>query len=350
MTAEVADKVAPIATPDGRSIRRALVPTLVVVLVALLPLSLMTGHASLSLSEIASGLAGDGTASIILYEIRLPRLLLALSVGCMLGLSGAALQGLLQNPLAEPAIFGAPQAAALGAVTVLYSGLSGALSFALPLAAMAGAVASIGLVFLISGTRAHLVTMILSGLAVSSLAGAVTSLVINLSPNPFAVTEIVFWLMGSFEDRSMRHVVLALPFILISSLVLLFCGRGYRALTLGEDVARTLGIDTGRLRILTIGACACGIGAGVAVSGAIGFVGLIAPHLARPFVGADPQRALVPSGLIGAALLTAADILVRIIPATSEIKVGVVTALIGVPMFLYLVASRRGFVRGADPA
>jgi iron complex transport system permease protein len=228
----------------------------------------------------------------------------------------------------------------------LYSGLSGALSFALPLAAMAGALASILLVFLIAGSRAHLITMILSGLAVSSLAGAATSLVVNLSPNPFAVTEIVFWLMGSFEDRSMRHVVLALPFIVVSGLLLLLCGRDYRALTLGEDVARTLGVDARKVRVLTIGASACGIGAGVAVSGAIGFVGLIAPHLARPLVGSDPQRALVPSALIGAALLTSADMLVRIVPATSEIKVGVVTALIGVPMFLYLVASRRGFVGG----
>lgn len=346
MTIEAGESVASIEAPSGRENRRALIPALIAVLLVLAPLSLMSGHASLSLAEIASGFAGEGTASIILYEIRLPRLLLALSVGAMLGLSGAALQGLLRNPLAEPAIFGAPQAAALGAVTVLYSGLSSALSFALPLAAMAGALASILLVFLIAGSRAHLITMILSGLAVSSLAGAATSLVINLSPNPFAVTEIVFWLMGSFEDRSMRHVVLALPFMAISGLLLLLCGRDYRALTLGEDVARTLGVDAKKVRVLTIGACACGIGAGVAVSGAIGFVGLIAPHLARPLVGSDPQRALVPSALIGAALLTSADIMVRIVPATSEIKVGVVTALIGVPMFLYLVASRRGFVGG----
>lgn len=350
MTIEAGDRFVLSHARPRRMTERMLTPALIFVLVMLAPLSLMIGHAALSPGDILSGLRGEGTAAIILYEIRLPRLMLAMMVGGMLGLSGAALQGFLRNPLAEPAIFGAPQAAALGAVIVLYSGLTSAVSYALPLAAIAGALGSILLVFLIAGTQAHLVTMILSGLAVSSLAGAATSLVINLSPNPFAVTEIVFWLMGSFEDRSMRHVALALPFILVSGALLLRCGGGYRALTLGEDVARTLGVNMKRLRWITIGASACGIGAGVAVSGAIGFVGLVAPHLARPFVGADPQRVLVPSGLIGAALLTAADILVRLVPATSEIKVGVVTALIGVPMFLYLVASRRGFLGPGEAA
>jgi iron complex transport system permease protein len=343
MTIGAGDRLDQKHAPSWRVTGRGLVPALLVLLAALAAISLAVGSAHLSPIEVLAGLRGEGSAGIIVREIRLPRLLLALSVGGILGLSGASLQGLLRNPLAEPAIFGAPQAAALGAVIMLYSGLADALSWALPAAAIIGALTSMLVVFVVAGRGAHLITMILSGLAVASLAGAATSLVINLSPNPFAVTEIVFWLMGSFEDRSLHHVLLATPFIALSAFVLLRCGRGYRALTLGEDVARSLGINVGQLRVATIAATACGIGAGVAVSGAIGFVGLVAPHLTRPLVGGDPQRVLLPSAMIGAGLLTAADILVRLIPATSEIKIGVVTALIGVPMFLYLVVSRKAF-------
>lgn len=348
MTAEAENLTGRRHAPAWRMSSAWLVPGLLLLLLVLAGLSLTIGSASLSWRELVSGLRGEGTAGLILWEIRLPRLLLALGVGATLGLSGAALQGLLRNPLAEPAIFGAPQAAALGAVIMLYSGLAGAYSWALPVAAIAGAFASMLLVSVIAGRGSHLITMILAGLAVASLAGAATSLVINLSPNPFAVTEIVFWLMGSFEDRSMRHVAMAFPFLALSAGMLLRCSAGFRALTLGEDVARSLGFDVDRLRLLTIAAVACGVGAGVSVSGAIGFVGLVAPHLVRPFVGSDPQRVLLPAALVGAAMLTASDILVRLIPATSEIKIGVVTALIGVPMFLYLVMSRRGFLARGD--
>src|SRR3954452_17039764 len=176
-----------------------------VVIVALL--SLAVGPASLSPSEVVGGLLrGEGVPGLIVREIRLPRVLLSLGVGATLGLAGAAMQALLRNPLAEPAVLGAPQAAAFGAVAVLYSGMADAFSFALPAAAMAGALLSIVLVALVAGRSGSTLTLILAGLAVSSLAGAATSLAINLSPNPFAVTEIVFWLMGSFEDRAMRHV------------------------------------------------------------------------------------------------------------------------------------------------
>ena len=326
----------------------ALIASLCAALVALAIVSLLIGPARLSLAELLHGAATpESVPGIILREIRLPRTLLALGVGATLGLCGAAMQGLLRNPLAEPAIFGAPQAAALGAAAVLYLGFADAFSFALPLAAMAGAGLSIALVVAVSGRDAPLVTLILSGLAAGTLAGAATSLVINLSSNPFAVTEIVFWLMGSFEDRSMRHVAMAAPFLALCATILLYAGRGYRALTLGEDVARTLGVDVARLRLLTIVAVATGVGASVAVSGAIGFVGLVAAHLARPFVGGDPQRVLIPSGLVGAVLLMAADIGVRLIPATSEIRVGVLTAAMGVPLFLWLVVTRRAIFTGA---
>jgi iron complex transport system permease protein len=326
---------------------RLLIAALCLLLAALAVVSLAVGPAHLSLMEVVRGLVdGDGVNGIIIRDIRLPRLILSLSVGATLGLCGGALQGLLRNPLAEPAIFGAPQAAAFGAVAVLYSGAADAFSYALPAAAVAGAAVSVALVLGAVGRGAGIVTLILAGLAVGSLAGAATSLAINLSANPFAVTEIVFWLMGSFEDRSMRHVALAMPFLTICIIVLLRCGPSLRALTLGEETATSLGVDLTRLRFWIIGAVAAGIGGGVAVSGAIGFVGLVAPHLVRPLVGGDPKRVLVPSALTAAALLTAADIGVRLVPSTSEIKVGVVTSLIGVPLFLWLVWTRRGFFGG----
>lgn len=304
--------------------------------------SLMVGPAGLTLSDLWHGLmTGDGAEGLILRQIRLPRLLLALMVGFILGLSGAVLQGLLRNPLAEPAVFGAPQAAALGAAILLYAGLADAVSWGLPFAAMVGALLSIILVWLVAGRSGSIVALLLAGLAVASLAGAGTALTINLSPNPFAVMEVVFWLMGSFEDRSMRHVVMVAPFILIASLILLRLGKGLRALTLGEDVAASLGISLPLLRFLAVSAVAMGVGAGVSVSGAISFVGLIAPHLVRSFVKADPARLLLPSALAGALLLLLSDIAVRLIPSNSELKVGVLTVCLGVPFFLWLVATGR---------
>lgn len=309
--------------------------------------SLAVGPAHLSIAEVWRGLfAGGGVEGLIIREIRLPRLLLSTLVGGGLGLSGAAMQGLLRNPLAEPAVFGAPQAAALGAVIVLYAGLAPAGSWALPAAAISAALASVGGLFALAGRGAGVVALILVGLGLSSLAGAGVSLALNLSPNPFAVTEIVFWLMGSFEDRSMRHVRLALPFIGAGATLLLAQGAGYRALTLGEETAQSLGASILRLRAATAFGVALCVGAGVAVSGAIGFVGLLAPFLARRFVGADPARALAPSATIGAILLTAADVAVRLIPASGEIKVGVLTAMLGAPLFLWLAWSRRA---GAGP-
>jgi len=304
--------------------------------------SLMVGPAGLTLSDLWHGLmTGDGAEGLILRQIRLPRLLLALMVGFILGLSGAVLQGLLRNPLAEPAVFGAPQAAALGAAILLYAGLADAVSWGLPFAAMVGALLSIILVWLVAGRSGSIVALLLAGLAVASLAGAGTALTINLSPNPFAVMEVVFWLMGSFEDRSMRHVVMVAPFILLASFILLRLGRGLRALTLGEDVAASLGISLPLLRFLAVSAVAMGVGAGVSVSGAISFVGLIAPHLVRSFVKGDPARLLLPSALAGALLLLLSDIAVRLIPSNSELKVGVLTVCLGVPFFLWLVATGR---------
>jgi iron complex transport system permease protein len=230
----------------------------------------------------------------------------------------------------------------------LYFGFVDALSFALPLAAIAGAFLSVGLLVLVAGRSASLVVLILAGLAISSLAGALTSLAINLAPNPFAVTEIVFWLLGSLEDRTMRHLAILAPFALVSVVLLLAHGRAFKAMTLGEEVAQSLGFAVDRVRMLVVVGVATGVGACVAVAGAIGFIGLVAPHLVRPLVRHDPERVLIPSALAGAALLSAADLGVRLIPSNGEIKVGVLTALIGVPFFLWIVFRRRRELSGSS--
>src|SRR3954454_12240717 len=336
-------------TADMAARRRASVMAGLVVLVVLLVLlSLGIGPVRLSPPTVIDALFGGGSdvQQVIVREIRLPRAILGVAIGAMLGLSGAALQGLLRNPLASPSLFGAPQSAALGAVLVISLGLADVRSYALPAAAIAMAFVSVFVLLGIAGRNAGLLILILAGLAISSLAGAMTALVMNLSSNPFVVLEIAFWLLGSLEDRSFRHVVLALPFILAGGVILISQRNAFRALTLGEETAQSLGIDVARLRLLVISGVALGVGGAVAVSGTIGFIGLVAPHLVRPLVGHDPARLLLPSALAGSALLVAADIAVRIIPSTSDIKVGVLTSIIGVPFFLYLIMRERRALGG----
>ena len=318
-------------------------------LVALLALgSLGTGPVRLSPLTVIDALLGGGTdvQRIIVGEIRLPRMILGLAIGAILGLSGAALQGLLRNPLASPSLFGAPQSAAFGAVLMIALGWADVRSYALPVAGIAMAFASVFVLLGIAGRNAGLLLLILSGLAISSLAGAATALVMNLSSNPFAALEIAFWLLGSLEDRSFRHVMLALPFVIAGAVVLISQRSAFRALSLGEETAQSLGVDVGRLRLLVIAGVALGVGGAVAVSGTIGFIGLVAPHLVRPLIGHDPARLLIPSALTGAALLLAADIAVRVIPSTTDIKVGVLTSIIGVPFFLYLIVRERRALGG----
>lgn len=315
---------------------------------ALTVLSLGIGPVRLSPADVIEALAGygDDIHQLIVREIRLPRAILAFAIGAILGLCGAALQGLLRNPLASPSLFGAPQAAALGAVLAISFGAVDVRAWALPVAAIAMAFASVFALLAIAGRSASLLLLILAGLALSSLAGALTSLVLNLSPNPFAALEIAFWLLGSLEDRSFRHLLLAAPFIAVGAVLLLSQRRAFRALSLGEEAAQSLGIDVGRARLLTIIGVALGVGGAVAVSGSIGFIGLVAPHLVRPLIGHDPGRLLVPSALAGACLLLAADIAVRLIPSSEPLKVGVLTAIIGVPFFLYLIVRERRALGG----
>ncbi|MBN8980526.1 MAG: iron ABC transporter permease [Rhizobiales bacterium] len=329
--------------------RPRIVVLLLLALVAMLTLaSLGIGPVRLAPHAVIDALLGGGTdvQQTIVQEIRLPRTILAIAIGAILGLSGAALQGLVRNPLAAPELFGAPQSAAFGAVLMIALASADVRSYALPAAGIAMAFVSVFVLLGVTGRNASLLLLILAGLAISSLAGAATALVMNLSSNPFIVLEISFWLLGSLEDRSFRHVILALPFIVAGAILLMSRRSAFRALSLGEETAQSLGVNVGALRLSVIAGVALGVGGAVAVTGTIGFIGLVAPHLMRPLVGHDPARLLVPSALAGSALLLAADIAVRTIPSTSNIKVGVLTSIIGVPFFLYLIVRERRALGG----
>jgi iron complex transport system permease protein len=327
-----------------RTRRTALIVGLIALILISALASLALGAVSLAPARVIAALGGhgDAVASAIVLELRLPRTIIGLAVGAMLGLAGAALQGYLRNPLAEPSVLGASNAAALGAVGALYFGLADLHPAALPALAILAGLAALGLLFALAGRSESPLTLILAGIAVSTLAGAAISLALNLSPNPFAAMEIMTWLLGSIENRSFAHVWIALPCIAVGGALLLFDGRALDALTLGEDGARALGTDLRAVRLRLLLGVAIGVGGAVAVSGSIGFVGLIVPHLVRPLTDRRPSAILVPSALAGAVLLTLADIGVRLIPSTNELKLGVVTAFLGVPVFLaYLLRERR---------
>ena len=317
--------------------------------------SLLVGPAGYGPGEALAALwRGEGqAATLVMREIRLPRAILGLMIGATLGVSGAALQGYLRNPLAEPGLIGVSASASLGAVVAIHTGLAAAFALALPLAALGGALVAVLAVQAMAGgfgaggggvgRGGGALTLILAGVAVTALAGALTSLALNFSPNPFAALEIVFWMLGSLADRSMLHVQLAAPFMLAGWLMLARLGRALDALTLGEEAAASLGVSLARTRWLLVLGVATGVGAATAVAGAIGFIGLVAPHLLRPLVGAQPSRLMLASGLGGAALLLAADVAARLVSPHDDLKLGVLTALIGAPFFLWLIArTRRG--------
>src|SRR5690554_1204784 len=286
-------------------------------------------------------LGDDGPMTLVMREIRLPRALLGLMIGGSLGLAGAAMQGYLRNPLADPGLIGVSGSAALGAVLAIQTGLAASFALGLPLSALGGALIGMFLVLVLAGPRGSSLTLILAGIAISALAGAFTALVLNLSPNPFAANEIMFWMMGSLADRSMTHVWIALPLTLLGAVMLMLLARGLDALTLGEDAAEAMGVRLSRLRLTLIFGTATVVGASTAVAGAIGFVGLVVPHLLRPLVGARPGRLLWASAFGGAAMLLASDIAVRVLLPTRDLKLGVVTALVGAPLFLHLIYRTR---------
>ena len=316
---------------------------LTVLIVALFGASLLIGPAALGVGESLNALfAGHGDSMVlIMREIRLPRAILGLMIGAALGLSGAVLQGYLRNPLAEPGLLGISASASLGAVLAIYTGLSNVFPLALPVMALGGAVTAVMIVHGLAGGRGGGLSLILAGIAVSSLAGALISLVLNLSPNPFAALEVVFWMLGSLEDRSMWHVVISAPFIIIGCTLLARLGRPLDALTLGEDAAVSMGVDLRRLRVQVVLGTAAAVGAATAVAGAIGFVGLVVPHILRPMVGGRPSRLLVASALGGASVVLAADVAVRVVAPGKDLKLGVLTAIVGAPFFLWLIYKTR---------
>jgi iron complex transport system permease protein len=309
--------------------------------------SLAVGRAPIAaLKTLVAALTGalndvNSPDALILLQLRLPRALLASLVGASLGIAGAALQGLLRNALAEPGVIGVSACAALGSVLAFYTGLSSAYALALPLGGLIGAALSVMLLYVIAGHSASTLTLILAGVALNSFAGALTALALNLAPSPYAAFEIMFWLLGSVADRSLEHVAMAAPLMLIGWALILTTGRALDALTLGEDVAHSLGFNLKRVRLrLVLGVAAC-VGAGVAFTGAIGFVGLVVPHLLRSFVGGLPSRLLILSAIGGAVLTLTADLAVRLIERGVELKLGVVTALIGAPFLCVLVLQAR---------
>jgi iron complex transport system permease protein len=316
---------------------------LVVICTLLFGLSLVTGYSVASpVASLRALVIDDGTPlSVVMRDIRLPRALLAVMVGASLGLAGAAMQGYLRNPLAEPGLIGVSASAGLGAVLAIQSGAALAFALALPLAALTMALLAVGLILALAGPRGSSITLILAGIAISALASALTSLVLNLSPNPFAAAEIVFWMLGSLADRSCDHVWLAQAVMVVGWVLLIGLGRGLDALTLGEDAAEAMGIRLPRVRLALVVGTAASVGAATAVAGAIGFVGLVVPHLLRPFVGARPSHLLWASALGGAAMVLAADIAVRVVFPDRDLKLGVLMALVGAPLFLHLIYKTR---------
>lgn len=315
---------------------------LALLVLACAAISIMTGPVDVPLDRILPALFGaDAEYAVIVQEVRAPRAILSVLVGGALGLCGAAAQALTRNPLAEPAVFGTPQAAALGAVLALHTGAAHALSFALPAAAFVGAWASILLLMAVLARTPSIVSALLAGVALGAICAAAISLVLTLSPNPFATSEIVFWLMGSFTDRSARHVFLALPPIVAGCLLIVLCARDYRLLALGEAAAAAAGVRVRWTMALTTAGMGLAVAGATAAAGAIGFVGLLAAHLVRSAYDADPKAILAPAFLMGAALTTLADIAAKSLPAAQEPPVGALTAVVGSAAFLVLVLGGR---------
>ncbi|MCZ6487865.1 MAG: iron ABC transporter permease [Gammaproteobacteria bacterium] len=306
--------------------------------------ALTVGPVDISLLKAFGADPDTSMESLILFEIRLPRALLALFVGATLGLCGAALQGLLRNPLAEPGIIGVSNCAALGAVVVFYYGLSQAAWFALPLGGLVGALLSVIILFMLVGKSRSILTLILAGVAINAIGGALIALVLNFAPSPYAMQEILFWLLGSVANRSMHELLIALPFMVVGWVMVLSSGRFLNALTLGEETAHSMGFEVNRNRWILVLGVAASVGAAVSVAGNIGFIGLVVPHLIRPLVGYEPRRLLISSALGGAILLLVADIVVQLLSSGAEIKLGVLTSLVGGPFFLFLILKSRNMM------
>jgi iron complex transport system permease protein len=304
--------------------------------------SFLLGPYHIEAAALLKGLAGGhGIDGTIAREIRLPRTGLALVVGAALGASGAALQALFRNPLASPDVTGVTSCAGLGAVVALYFGFAAESPALLPAFAILGALASAALLYLLSRAGAGVLALVLAGVAISSLATALTALALSFARNPYAMSEMVLWMMGSLKDHTLADLGFAAPLVALGIGLLLTASRGLDALTLGEEAAHSLGIDVGGIRGRVVIGVALAAGAATAAAGAVSFVGLVVPHLLRPFYGYRPARLMLPSALGGALLVTASDLLVRSVDPGEQLRLGVVTALLGAPFFFWLILKLR---------
>ncbi len=320
-------------------------PSLPLLIAALVAIGFACGIGSTPLpaERVLAAFAGGGEVGdrIVVWQIRLPRALAAFLVGATLGLCGAALQGLLRNPLAEPGVLGVSATSALAATCVIFYGFVGVSPFAIPVAAISGALVATVVLTVAAFRIGSVVTLILVGVGLSSFAGAMVSLLMNLAPNPFSLSDMLDWMLGSVANRSLDDIAVTAPFMVVGAVMLLRVRRELAALTLGEEAASGLGVDLRRTRNMVVVGAGIATGAAVALAGAIGFVGIVAPHLVRPLVGYDPSRTLLPAALLAGLLLVLADIGVRLTPTTAELKLGVVAALLGAPVFVWIAATRR---------
>ncbi len=325
---------------------RLLTPGLLVAAALALFAACLLGSTPLDASRVVAALAGGADAGdrIVVWAIRLPRALTAFCVGAALGLSGAALQGLLRNPLAEPGVLGVSATASMTATFALYYGLVAVNPWVLPLAAISGAVLATALIALAALRTSSVVTLILIGVGLASFAGAMMSLLMNLAPNPFSLSDMINWLLGSVANRSFDDLLFAAPFLIVGGAILLASRRGLSALTLGDEAANGVGLNLSRQRVLVVLGAGLATGGAVALAGAIGFVGIVAPHIVRPWVNHDPARSLLPSALLAGLILVVADIGVRVMPTDNELKLGVVAALVGAPAFVWIAMQRRAVV------
>lgn len=312
---------------------------------AIIVASCLIGPANISPADALGAFFSNDTAGVIVREIRLPRALAAWMAGAALGAAGAAMQGLLRNPLADPGVLGVSASAALGAVIAIYFNLAAAAYWATPVAAIVFALMSTAVLYIVGAGRLSPGRLILAGVGLSSFAGALIALVMNLAPNPFILSDLVNWLFGAVANRNFDDLALAAPFMIVGLTAALFAAPGLTALSLGEETAASIGADIERTRALAIGGAALMTGASVALAGAIGFVGIVAPHLARPFVAHDPGRAIIPAALIGGAMLTIADLIIRLLPFDQELKLGVAATLIGAPGFIWIAARTQRIAR-----
>jgi iron complex transport system permease protein len=322
----------------GKTRARLATAVLFAVLAVAFVASFLLGPAQLSAGVLFAGLFdGHGAAGVIAREIRLPRAGLAIVVGAALGASGAALQGLFRNPLAEPGVTGVTSSAGLGAVLAIYFGLTAASTVVLPLFAIAGALASAGILYALSRRGVGAVALVLAGVAIASLTTSLTALALSFAANPYAMADMVTWMLGSLKDRTPDDLYYATPLVVLGIALLLTASRGLDALTLGEDAAASLGIDVGSVRGRVVLGVALATGAATAAAGAVSFVGMVVPHVLRRFYGYEPSKLILPSALGGAVLVTVADVVIRLIAPDGQLLLGVVTAMLGAPFFFWLI-------------